>query len=293
MIRKCRRVLVTAIVSIGFAVSWTSAGAVPLTADLTVTGDDAGGIAIDTDFSISPSEHLTLNLGAGHSSGSEESGSLQGTLLNAGASLHGMRTGAALDYHLFDDSTNYRAQTLAARAWLRVGKFELALLGRRRDLDVELTLVGPRRTARRDVAFTAMGGGLQVSFTHELFNVYAMAIEYEYDDEFTNFLELVDSPLLEERPRIEALLNSFLTQAQGTIDRQSGFGIERSFGRNSLGLDVASVHDAVLDASSHSAALTFRHAHTAHVDWTVSAGMAQSEAYGEIAFLGVSVGLAN
>jgi hypothetical protein len=49
----------------------------------------------------------------------------------------------------------------------------------------------------------------------------------------------------------------------------------------------------VLDGSSSSLALSFRRAQTAHVDWSVSAGMVDSEAYGDIAFAGFSVGLAN
>jgi hypothetical protein len=293
MIGECRSVSHIAAALIAFALGSADAAAVPLTADVSVTGDDAGGVAIDTDFSISPTERLTLNLGAGHSSSSEEAGHLRGTLLNAGASLHGERAGVALGYDLFDDSTNYRAATVAARAWLAAGDFEFALLGRHRDLSVELTLVGPRNTARRNVDFTATGGGLQLTFSRESFSAYAMAIEYEYDDELANFLALVDSPLLEERPRIEALLSSFLTQAQGTIDRQMGFGIERSFGRNSLALDFSSVHDAIVDASSNSVALSYRRAQAAHMDWGVSAGMADSAAYGSIAFLGVSLGLAN
>ena len=267
--------------------------ALPLSADFSVTADDAGGLALDADFSVSPSEHFTLNVGAGHSGGSTETADLSGTLLSAGASLHGERAGFALGYDLFDDRANYQAATLAARAWLRAGDFEFALLGRQRDMKVNLLLELPLRSVRRQMDFSATGGGLQVAFTRGTVNAYIMTIEYDYDDEFTDFLDLADSPLLERRPRVEALLGSFLTQAQGTIDRQTGIGIERSFGRNSLALDFSSVHDAVLDASSTSLALTYRRAQTAHVDWAVSAGMVDSEAYGGVGFVGVSLGLAN
>ena len=266
--------------------------AVPFSVNIAVTADDSNGRSIDADFALSPNEHVTLYAGAGYSGGSDNA-NLSGALLNVGASLHGDRGGISLNYDRFDDSSNYNAATVGARAWIAVGDFELALLGRQRDMNVELTLALPLRTVRRELGFTATGGGLQLSFTHGDFNAYAMAIEYDYDDDFNNFLDLADSPLLDRRPRIEALLGSFLTQAQGAIDRQAGAGVEHSFGRNSLALDFSSVHDAVLDGSSSSIALSFRRAQSAHVDWSVSAGMVDSEAYGDVAFAGFSVGLAN
>lgn len=268
-------------------------GAVPLTANFGVSADDAGGLAIDADFSVSPTEHLTLRAGAGHSASPVETVELRGTLLNAGASLHGDRAGIALGYDSFDDSTNYHAGTIGLRAWVRASDFEFALLARHRDLGVEVTLDLPLRTVRREIGFSALGAGLQIGFSRGNFSAYAMTIGYDYDEEFDDFLDLEDSPLLARRPRIEALLGSFLTQAQGAIDRQTGAGVERSFGRHSLAVDVSYVHDAVLDAGSTSFALSFRRAQSANLDWSVSAGLADSEAYGDIAFLSVSLGLAN
>lgn len=293
MIRACQRIAAAGAFAFILGLGCRVASAVPLTADFGVTADDTGGLALDAGFGISPSEHFTLSLGAGHSGGSTETADLNGTLLNAGASLHGDRAGVALGYDVFDDSTNYHAATLGARAWVRAGDFEFTLLGRQRDMGVELTVALPMRTVHRKVEFSAIGGGLQLGFSHGDINAYAMALEYDYDEDFNDFLDLADSPLLERRPRIEALLGSFLTQAQGAIDRQAGFGVERSFGRQSLAVDFSSVHDAVLDASSTSVALTYRRAQSAHVDWTVSAGMVDSDAYGGIAFLGFGLGLAN
>lgn len=285
------RVAVGATIVLG--VGGNYAVALPLSADFAVTTDSEGGVALDAGLSVSPSEHFSLSLGAGHSSASAQTADLQGTLLNAAAALYGERAGVALGYDLFDDDTNYHAATLGARAWVRAGDFEFTLFGRRRDLGVELTLDLPLRVARREMEFSATGGGLQVAYTRNGFSAYAMAIEYDYDEDFDQFLDLADSPLLERRPRIEALLGSFLTQAQGAIDRQAGCGVEYSFGRSSLALDLAAVHDAVLDASGSSVALTYRRAQSVHVDWTLSTGMADSNTYGVIAFMGVGIGLAN
>jgi hypothetical protein len=269
------------------------AQALPMTANFAVSGDDAGGLSIDADFTVSPTEHLTLMAGAGHSSSPVETVELHGTLLNAGASLYGDRAGVALGYDLFDDSTNYHAGTLGARAWMRSGDFEFTILARHRNLGVEVTLDLPLRTVRREVEFSAVGLGAQLGFTRGNFNAYAMTLGYDYDEEFDDFLDLAGSPLLERRPRIEALLGSFLTQAQGAIDQQTGAGIEYGVGRQSLAMDLSYVHDAVLDASSASVAFTFRRARGAHLDWSVSVGLADSEAYGDITFLGVMLGLAN
>ena len=284
------RILAISALSLGLG---AQAQAVPMNVNLAANADDSNGRGLDADIAVSPNEHLTLNASAGYSEGSKDTVGLRGTLLGAGASLHGGRGGISLDYDRFDDDSNYTAATIGARAWISLGDFELALLGRRRDMNVELTLTLPQRAVRRELDFTASGGGLQLSFTHGDFNAYAMAIEYDYDDDFTNFLDLVDSPLLDRRPRIEVLLGSFLTQAQGAIDRQAGLGVERGFGRNSLALDFSSVHDAVLDSGSTSVALSFRRAQSAHMDWSISAGMIDSDAYGTVAFAGFGVGLAN
>jgi hypothetical protein len=281
---------------LGCAVALQLAGAahgVPMTANFAVSGDDAGGLMIDADFTVSPTEHLTLMAGAGHSSSPVETVELRGTLLNAGASLYGDRAGVAIGYDLFDDNTNYHAGTLGARAWMRAGDFEFTLLARHRDLGVEVTLDLPLRTVRREMEFSAVGAGLQVGFNRGNLNAYAMTIGYDYDEDFDDFLDLAGSPLLDRRPRVEALLGSFLTQAQGAIDQQTGAGVEYGVGRHSLALDLSYVHDAVLDASSVSVVLTFRRAQSAHLDWSVSTGLADSEAYGSVAFLGVMFGLAN
>jgi hypothetical protein len=287
MFRSCARFVLAAV----FA--GAQAHAVPLSADFAATVDDTGGRSVDAAFSISPNEHLTFSAGAGQSSGTDETADLRGTLLNAGASLHGDRGGVAFSYDRFDDSSNYQNTTLGVRAWLAAGDFEIALLGRQRDLDVELTLALPQRTLHRAAEFSAVGGGLQLSFARGNFTAYALALEYEYEDDFNRFLDLLDSPQLEVRPRIEALVGSFLTQALGAIDRQWGAGVERSFGRHALAFDVSSVHDAIIDASSTSVALTYRHAQSARVDWNVSGGMVDSDQYGNIAFLGVGLGLTN
>ncbi|MEO8019147.1 MAG: hypothetical protein ABI769_15150 [Pseudomonadota bacterium] len=293
MSRLPQRSAAAAIFAFAFGLACKDARALPLTADIAVTADDSGGFSMDADFSVSPSEHFTLNAGAGYSSSSTETADLHGTLLNLAASLHGERAGVALGYDLFDDATNYRAATLGARAWMRLGDFEFALLGRHRAMNVVLTLELPLRTARRAVDFSAVGGGLQLGFTRGDFTVYALAVEYDYDDDFTRFLDLAASPTLSRRPRIEALLGSFLTQAQGTIDRQAGVGIERGFGRHSFALDFSSVHDAILDTSSVSVVVTYRQARSAHFDWSVTAGMIDSDTYGGIGFASFGVGLAN
>jgi len=280
------------------AVAWLlGAGApvpaAPLQADVAVVLDEAGGRSIDAGFSIDANEHLTFRAGAGQSSGSDETADLRGTLLNAGASLHGKRAGVSVSFDRFDDSSNYQSSTLGARLWATAGNFEVALLGRRRDMDVELTLQLPQRTLRRDLDFSALGGGLQLSFSRGNFSAYVMGVTYDYDEAFDDFVVLRDSPLLVERPRIEALVGSFITQAQGAIDRQAAAGVEQTIGRHALGIDVSSVRDAVDDMSSTSVALTWRYAQSAHLDWSLSGGMVDSDRYGNIGFVGLALGIAN
>jgi hypothetical protein len=267
--------------------------ALPFDAELGLTADDAGGRSVDAQFSFSPTPRLTISAGGGQTRGSDDTGNPRGTALDAGVSWHGERAGAALSFDRFADDSNYLSQTLGARLWLTAGDFELALLGRRRDMEVELTLALPQRTLRRDQQFAALGAGLQLAFNRGNFSAYLMALGYDYDDDFEQFLALRDSPQLVDRPRIEALVGSFITQAQGAIDRQSGAGIEQTFGRHALALDVSSVRDAIDDSRSTSVALTWRHAYSARFDLSVSGGLVDSDRYGNIGFAGVSAAISN
>ncbi len=279
------------IVALLLFVSGAPAQAVPMNGTITAGTDDTGGRSVGVDISLSPGEHVTLTAGAGHVTGSDETSDLTGTLLDAGISVHGGRGGFSLAFDSFDDSSNYQSRTLAARAAIVAGDFEFALLGRRRDISVNVTLELPLRTIERDVDFAASGAGFEVSWSRETFNTYVSALVYDYDDDCDRFVELADSPELTRRPRIEALVGTFLTQAQGAVDRQYGLGLERAFGRRSLALDLSSVHDAVLDAASTSVAVTWRYAQSARLDLSLTAGLVDSDTYGDIAFVSAGIGI--
>ena len=143
---------------------WSAAYAAPIGANIAVGADSADGRSIDADFSVSPSEFVTLRAGAGYSAGSDETADLRGTLLSGGVSLHGERLGLDVDYDVFDDSTNYHAATLAARAWFTAGDFELALLARRRDMSVTFSRELPRQTIRRELEFGALGAMVYLTY---------------------------------------------------------------------------------------------------------------------------------
>ncbi len=270
-----------------------AARAAPVTLDLGYTTDQEGGHAVDLDFSVAPSDHLTLSAGAGQARGGEDTGGLDGRLLDAGISVHGERFGAALRWDDFRAGSNYEASTVSGRAWVNAGDFEFALLARQRNLTVDVTLQLPLRTLRRELAFAGFGTGLQVTLTRERFNAYVMALEYDYDGDFDDLLGLIHSPQLALRPRIEALVASMVTQTQGAMDRQAGAGVEFGAGRHAVAVDMGYVHDAVLEAGSISLAVTYRRAANAHLDWALSGGVVDSDAFGDIGFLGLEIGLAN
>jgi hypothetical protein len=269
------------------------ATALDLGANFTVSADDTGGYGIDADFLVSPTEKLSFRATAGYSTGPDDVGDLAGTVLGAGASLHGDHLGVTLDYDSFDDPTSYRVETFGARAWFDVGDLRFSLLGRQRNMDVTLTLDLPTRVVRREVDFSAVGAGLELSYTHGDFGAYLMALDYEYDDEFERFVAIDDGPLAERRPRIEALLGSFIMQAQGAIDQQAAAGVQYGFGRNAVALDVSTVHDAIIDEHSASYMVSWHRLHSTRMDWSVSAGLIDSMSIGNVACLTVSLGISN
>lgn len=271
----------------------SGAWAVELGANIAVSADDTGGYGIDADFSVAPTGNLTLRATAGYSSGPDDIGDLAGTVFGAGAALHGERMGMTLDYDRFDDPTSYRVATIAARAWFDAGDWRIALLGRQRDMGVELTLQLPLRTLRRTVDFSALGAGLELGYTRGDFDAYVMALDYQYDDDFERFTALDDGPLAERRPRIEAMLGSFITQAQGAIDGQAAAGVQYSFDRNTLAVDISMVHDAIIDESSTSVALTWHRVRSSRFDWSVTAGLLDSMSFGNVGFMTVAMGFSN
>lgn len=269
------------------------APAVDLGATFTASLDDTGGQGIDADFNLSPTGNLTLRALAGYSTGPEEVGDLAGTVLGGGVSLHGEHFGVTLDYDHFEDPTSYRVATLAARAWFDVGDLRVSLLGRQRDMRVALRLDLPLQVVRRDVEFSALGAGLELTWTRGDFGAYLMALDYEYDEAFERFVALDDGPLSERRPRIEALLGSFIMQAQGAIDSQGAVGMQYSFGRQAVALDVSAVHDAIIDESSTSYMLSWQRVHSARLDFAVSAGIIDSISLGNVGFMSFTLGVSN
>ena len=141
------------------------ARAVELGANFAVSADDTGGYGVDADFTLTPTENIDLRATAGYSTGPDDVGDLAGTVFGAGASLHGKHMGVTLDYDRFDDPTSYRVSTLGARAWFDAGDLRISLLGRQRDMGVELTLELPLRVLRRTVNFSALGAGLELMYS--------------------------------------------------------------------------------------------------------------------------------
>ena len=120
-----------------------------------------------------------------------------------------------------------------------------------------------------------------------------MALDYEYDDAFERFIAIDDGPLAERRPRIEAMLGSFITQAQGAIDGQAAVGAQYSFDRNTLAVDISTVHDAIIDQSSTSYMFTWHRVNSARMDWSISAGIVDSIGFGNVGFVSVGLGISN
>lgn len=269
------------------------AQATELGANFAVSADDTGGYGIDADFTLSPTEIFDLRATVGYSTGPDDVGDLAGTIYGAGATLHNDHLGVTLDYDRFDDPTSYRVSTLGARAWFDAGDLRISLLGRQRDMGVELTLELPLRVLHRTVEFSALGAGVELMYTGDRFGAYLMGLDYQYDDAFERFTAIDDGPLAERRPRIEAMLGSFITQAQGAIDQQAAGGAQYSFDRNTVALDISMVHDAIIDASSTSYMLSWHRVHSARMDWSISAGIIDSIGFGNVGFMSVSLGLSN
>ena len=71
------------------------------------------------------------------------------------------------------------------------------------------------------------------------------------------------------------------------------FGCEYAFDRSAVAIDATRLHDAVIGASSNIFGLTWRYAHSSHLDWSITGGAIDSSIVDDVAFVSVALGLRN
>lgn len=268
--------------------------AVPATASSissTVSGfvDDADGASIDLDIDWQPADWLAVTAGVGSADSSSDLADLRGDSLRAGIGVRGSHLGARLGWRNWRDTGEFESDSLSLELFWRAGGWQVGLIAEQRDFSVDYTVLLLGGPAVRTASFEGQGYGARASWYGERWGGYLRAVGYDYDAMLERAIAASRAPNLERFPRIEALVGSLLTRTAGAIDHDLGAGLERSFERSALRVDVSTTRDAISGSESRSASIGYRYSLTSRFDVEATVGTVDSDDLDSVGFAGLAL----
>jgi outer membrane scaffolding protein for murein synthesis (MipA/OmpV family) len=256
--------------------------------------DDADGTSVDLDLYWQPTAWLGLGAGIGQSESSAELADLEGNSLRASVDLHGESLGGRLSWRQWQDSGQFESDSMTAEVyWRTANGWQLGAIAEQRDFNVDYTVTVLNRSIARRVAFDGQGFGAQLAWYGDTWGGYLRGVSYDYDETLARVLTAAQTPNLARFPRIEALVASLLTRTAGAIDHDLSAGVERSFQRSGLRLDVAATRDALSGADSRSLSVSYRYSLTPRFELEGTLGSADSDDLDSVGFAGLALSFRN
>jgi hypothetical protein len=177
--------------------------------------------------------------------------------------------------------------------WRTANGWQFGAIAEQRDFAVDYTVTVLNRSIARRVAFDGQGFGAQVSWYGDAWGGYLRGVSYDYDDTLARVLAAAQTPSVARFPRIQALVASLLTRTAGAIDHDLSAGLERSFQRSGLRLDVAATRDALSGADSRSLSVSWRYSLTPRFEVEGTLGSADSDDLASVGFAGLALSFRN
>jgi hypothetical protein len=262
------------------------------TATLATFVDDADGISTDVDLYWDPADWIGLSAGIGQAESSSELADLDGDALRAGIDLRGESLGGRLNWRRWQDGGQFESDTLGGEIyWRATSGWQFGLIAEQRDFSVDYTVTVLNRPITRRVEFDGQGFGAQASWYGEAWGGYLRGVSYDYGDTLARVRAAAQTPNLGRFPRIQALVASLLTRTAGAVDHDLSAGIERSFQRSGLRLDVSTTRDALSAAESRTLSLSYRYALTPRFELEGTLGTADSDDLDSVGFAGLALSL--
>lgn len=254
--------------------------------------DDADGVSTDLDLYWEPTDWLGLSAGIGQAESSSQLADLDGDALRAGVDVRGDSLGGRLNWRRWQDSGQFESDSLGGELYWRTGSgWQFGLIAEQRDFSVDYTVTVLNRPVTRRVEFDGQGFGAQVSWYGEAWGGYLRGVSYDYGDTLARVRAAAQTPNLGRFPRIQALVASLLTRTAGAIDHDLSAGIERSFQRSGLRLDVSTTRDTLSAAESRTLSLSYRYALTPRFELEGTLGTADSDDLDSVGFAGLALSL--
>jgi hypothetical protein len=256
--------------------------------------DDADGTSVDLDLYWEPTTWLGLGTGIGTAESAAELADLDGNSLRASVDLHGESLGGRLNWRRWQDSGQFESDSVAAEVyWRTANGWQFGAIAEQRDFTVDYTVQVLNRSIARRVAFDGQGFGAQLAWYGDTWGGYLRGVTYDYDETLARVLAAAQTPNLGRFPRIEALVASLLTRTAGAIDHDVSAGIERSFQRSGLRLDVSATRDALSGADSRSLSVSYRYSLTPRFELEGTLGSADSDDLDSVGFAGLALSFRN
>jgi hypothetical protein len=257
--------------------------------------DDADGTSFDVAAQLRPVDWLSLSIGGGQSSVSLVASDFEGSSVRGGVDLRRGRFGAGLHASSWEDSEQFSSQLVEAElSWAFADSLEVALRLEDRRLEVDYATVGAfGRLVPQTASFDGTGVGGRLAWYGREWSAWLDGTSYDYDARLERLVAASRAPSTRGFPRLAVLINSVLTRTAGAIDYQASVGVERSFARAGLGVDLLRSRDSVSGADSTSLGLSFRYDLSAH--WGVDAqlGTIDTEGIDRTGFAGLGFSFRN
>jgi len=251
--------------------------------------DDASGYSFDIDARVAPTEQWSFAAGIGRAESSDQRAALTGDAWRASVDWQGAALGFGLGYRSWRDSSLFSADTLAADVSWSVGGGRISALVESRQFEIGYTITLPLRTQRFTQDFVDTGLGLAYSYYGDRWGGYVRALSYEHDAGLDRVITASRLPNLADFPRLQALLSSFVTRSVGSVDHHVALGVERSFSRSGVTLDLGFSRDAVTDDDSRNLSVSYRYALTPQFELEGLAGVTETDRFDALAFAGLQL----
>ena len=271
----------------------TASAAGNFNASLATFVDSEEGQSLDLDLYWDATRWVSLAAGAGSTDSASSLSDLNGRSLRAAIDVHGESVGARLGWRNWQDGDEFESDVLNGEVYWRHGGWKLGLIGEQRDIDIGYSITLANRVIERTLSFSGTGVGAEASWYGDAWGVYARSVVYDYDSALDRAIAASQQPNLTRFPRIQGLVASLLTRTAGAIDSDHGVGVERSFKRSGLRLDLARSSDAISGADSTSASVAYRYTLTPRFDIEGTVGLTDTESADSVSFAGITLSLRN
>jgi hypothetical protein len=265
---------------------------------LTALGDDASGRSFDVNAMLSPSARWSIAAGAG----SSDAGGATGAASAAVPSLHGTSFNGSVDLKLgqfglkpgfshWRDDDHFSSSTPQLSAYWKHGGLRTQLLLERPKfaLDYQLRIANQTITRLFEFSGNGIGGSLDWYGNHWSSSVSFMS--YSYGNEVTRVRAILNTPNLQDFPRLTLLAGSMATLTRGALKDRTAAGLEYAFTRTSVHADLTSVTDAISDARSASYGLGVAYVLNSRVSVDLSGGISHADGLDDTKYASVALNL--